>query len=156
METGAEYISHIRQSFQDRNCFRAGSTNHGRELLYKSRLYEGDRLIAEYDGATLLQRYVHGLGVDEPIVWYEGAGLTNRRWLHTDERGSVMAESDGPGNATVYGYGPYGEPSNWVGSRFRYTGQIMLPEVELYHYFSSELGASVAPLLCKRQINDTT
>ena len=23
---------------------------------------------------------------------------------------------------------------DWVGSRFRYTGQIMLPEVELYHY----------------------
>ena len=26
------------------------------------------------------------------------------------------------------------ESSSWTGSRFRYTGQIMLPEVQLYHY----------------------
>jgi RHS repeat-associated protein len=36
----------------------------------------------------------------------------------------------------VYAYGAYGEPAydNWSGSRFRYTGQIMLPEAKLYHY----------------------
>ena len=64
-------------------------------------LYDGDRLLAEYNGSgTLLRRYVHGPGIDEPIVWYEGTGLTNRRWLHTDERGSVIAESNGSGTAT--------------------------------------------------------
>ena len=36
-------------------------------------LYDGDRLVAEYDpsrsaGNQLLRRYVHGPGVDEPIV----------------------------------------------------------------------------------------
>ena len=32
-------------------------------------------------------------------------------------------------------YGPYGEPlPSWSGSRFRYTGQIALPDVQLYHY----------------------
>ena len=102
-------------------------------------LYEGDRLIAEYNGSgTVLRRYVHGPGIDEPIVWYEGSGLTNstRRWLHTDERGSVIAHSNGSGTATTYSYGPYGEPGNdnWTGARFRYTGQIALPEARLYHY----------------------
>jgi RHS repeat-associated protein len=44
----------------------------------------------------------------------------------------VIAES---GAATTrYAYGPYGEPSSWAGSRFRYTGQIALPEAGLYHY----------------------
>jgi len=103
-------------------------------------LYDGDRLVAEY-GPTgaLLRRYVHGPGVDEPLVWYEGAALTTatRRWLHQDHQGSVIAWSGATGAVTasqVYAYGPYGEPGNWTGGRFRYTGQIVLPEVQLYHY----------------------
>lgn len=48
---------------------------------------------------ALLRRYVPGPGVDETIVWYEGAGLTDRRWLHTDERGSVVAVTDASGAA---------------------------------------------------------
>ena len=99
-------------------------------------LYEGDRLIAEYNGSTILRRYAYGPGVDEPIMWYEGAALTTKRWLHPDERGSIVVWSDGAGAATVYKYGAYGEPANndFSGSRFRYTGQIALPEVKLYHY----------------------
>jgi RHS repeat-associated protein len=99
-------------------------------------LYDGDRLAAEYNGSTLVRRYVHGASIDEPLVWYEGAGLTDRRWLHADHQGSVIASSNGSGIGTVYAYGPYGEPAyeNWSGSRFRYTGQIMLPEAKLYHY----------------------
>nr|WP_279432811.1 RHS repeat-associated core domain-containing protein [Rheinheimera sp. D18] len=35
---------------------------------------------------------------------------------------------------TTHRYGPYGEPINQSVSRFRYTGQILLPGTELYHY----------------------
>jgi RHS repeat-associated protein len=99
-------------------------------------LYDGDRLVAEYRSSTLARRYVHGANLDEPLVWYEGAGLTDRRWLHTDHHGTVIATSDGAGSGTVYAYSAHGEPAynNWGGSRFRYTGQIMLPEAKLYHY----------------------
>jgi RHS repeat-associated protein len=105
-------------------------------------LYDGDRLTAEYNGSTTLplRRYVHGAGVDEPLVWYEGSGISDKRWFHTDHQGSVVATSDGSGNvvsATQYVYGPYGEPTNWTGSRFRYTGQIALNDaagVQLYYY----------------------
>jgi RHS repeat-associated protein len=38
------------------------------------------------------------------------------------------------GNVTPYTYGPYGEPQSWAGSRFRYTGQVALPEAQLYYY----------------------
>ena len=31
-------------------------------------LYDGDALSAEYNGSTLLRRYVHGPGVDEPLA----------------------------------------------------------------------------------------
>ncbi|MDP1629799.1 MAG: RHS repeat-associated core domain-containing protein [Caulobacter sp.] len=104
-------------------------------------LYDGDRLSAEYNASgTLLRRYVHGAGVDEPLVWYEGAGASDRRWLMQDRQGSVIGWADGAGTVTssrVYKYGPWGEPGDvWSagGSRFRYTGQIALPEVQLYHY----------------------
>jgi len=101
-------------------------------------LYDGDRLSTEYNSSgTLLRRYVHGPGIDEPIVWYEGAGTSDRRYLVTDHQGSVIAEN---GAATVrYSYGPYGEPNSWSGSRFRYTGQAALSmdasnKPQLYHY----------------------
>ncbi|PXA95620.1 hypothetical protein DMC18_03620 [Caulobacter sp. D5] len=99
-------------------------------------LYSGDKLVAEYDDAgALLRRYVPSYGVDEAILWWEGAGFSDPRSLHADRQGSVIASSTG-GQASVYTYGPYGEPGdNWgTGSRFRYTGQIALPELKLYHY----------------------
>ncbi|GAM96817.1 wall associated protein [alpha proteobacterium U9-1i] len=96
-------------------------------------LYDGDRLVAEFNASgALLRRYVHGPAVDEPIVWYEGSGTSDRRHLVTDNLGSVIAASGA--STTRYTYGPYGEPDAWTGSRFRYTGQITLPEVSLYHY----------------------
>ena len=50
-------------------------------------LYDGDDVIAEYNAAgVLLRRYVHGPGSDEPLVWYEGSGTSDRRYLLSDER----------------------------------------------------------------------
>lgn len=111
------------------------STSGGTSTRY---LYDGDRLVAEYEGSVLKRRYVHGAGVDEPLVWYEGSSLDDRRWLHGDHQGSVVATSNGAGVGTVYAYSAYGEPAydSSTGSRFRYTGQIMLPEAKLYHYKS--------------------
>ena len=69
------------------------------------------------------------------MIWYEGSGFTDRRWLHADNKGSVIAYTDGSGAAqAIYGYGAYGEPSSWAGSRYRYTGQIEIPEAQLYYY----------------------
>jgi len=104
-------------------------------------LYDGDRLVAEYNGTTLLRRYAHGAGVDEPVVWYNGATLTDRRWLIVDRQGSIIAVVNGAGAVvgSRYRYGPYGEPDpdnawNPDTSRFRYTGQIALYDAHLYRY----------------------
>lgn len=92
-------------------------------------LYGGKALLAEYDGAgTLLWRYVHGSGIDEPLVWYEGAGLTDRRYLIADRQGSIIAANGA--STTRYTYGPYGEPDAWAGSRLRYTGDILPAHAE--------------------------
>ena len=57
--------------------------------------YDGVDLVGEYDASNTLQRrYVHGPGLDEPLVWYEGTGTSNRKFLHADERGSVVALTD--------------------------------------------------------------
>jgi RHS repeat-associated protein len=101
-------------------------------------LYDGDNLIGEYDGAgNLLRRYVPGPGADEPLVWYEGAGAASPRWLHTDERGSVISASDAAGNLVgIVTYDEFGIPGTGsiAGLRYAYTGQLWLPEIGLYYY----------------------
>ena len=98
--------------------------------------YLGPRLVIERDGAgTILRRYVHGPGNDEPLVWYEGAGLTSKRWLHTDERGSVIAVTDASGTSIATNrYDEYGIPQVGNTGRFQYTGQAWVPELGLYYY----------------------
>src|SRR3546814_2095370 len=46
--------------------------------------YDGVDLIAEYNASNAVQRrYVHGPGIDNPIVWYEGSAISSstRRFL---------------------------------------------------------------------------
>ncbi|MEQ1707980.1 MAG: RHS repeat-associated core domain-containing protein [Terricaulis sp.] len=99
-------------------------------------LYDGADMIAEYNGANALQRrFVHGPGVDEPLVWYEGAGTGDRRWLLADQLGSVVAVTNSSGAATaINAYDECGTPTATNSGRFQYTGQIWLPEAQLYHY----------------------
>jgi RHS repeat-associated protein len=98
--------------------------------------YDGDGLIAEYDGSNnLLRRYVHGLDSDEPIVWYEGSGTADRRWLHADERGSITAITDASGAAiNLLRYDADGIPAATNAGRFQYTGQTWLSDLGMYHY----------------------
>lgn len=99
-------------------------------------VYDGTELVAEYSTSSQLQRrYVHGPGDDEPLVWYEGSGTTDRRWFHQDERGSVIALSNGAGAAiATNSYDEYGVPASGNQGRFQYTGQTWMPELGMYYY----------------------
>jgi RHS repeat-associated protein len=99
------------------------------------RLYDGDELIAEYNNAgALLRRFVHGPGVDEPLVWY-GSGGTARMFLHADERGSIVAATDNQGApAYTYRYDEYGGWGAGNAGRFYFTGQTGYAELGLYYY----------------------
>jgi RHS repeat-associated protein len=68
-------------------------------------------------------------------VWYEGSGTTDRRFLHQDERGSVVAVTNSSGTTlSVNAYDEYGIPGSANTGRFAYTGQTWLPELGMYYY----------------------
>jgi RHS repeat-associated protein len=101
-------------------------------------LYDGNDVIAEYDASptpVLLRRYVHGPKQDEPLVQYGGAGTTNRSWLLADERGSVIAVTDGTGSVTQLNkYDADGVPDPENNGRFQFTGQMWIAEAAIYHF----------------------
>lgn len=109
-------------------------------------LYDGDALVAEYDGSgNLLRRYLHGSGEDEPLLWYEGSSLANRRHLRADNLGSIVAITDASGNSlAANAYDDWGGPRASNLGRFQFTGQAWLPELGLAHYkartYSPRLG----------------
>ncbi len=130
-------------------------------------LYDGDELVAEYSAAgALLRRYVHGPADDDPLLWYEGAGLTDRRSLQSDYQGSIVSVANASGTLIgVNAYDEYGLPngSGGVGTanvgRFQYTGQAWIPELGMYHYkariYSPSLGRFLQtdPVGYKDQVN---
>jgi RHS repeat-associated protein len=101
-------------------------------------MYDDTDAIAEYDGANALQRrFVFDPTTGQPVVWYEGSGTaaTDRRYLSTDERGSVISISDSTGALIgINSYDEYGRPGAANLGRFQYTGQIWLPEAGVYDY----------------------
>lgn len=108
--------------------------------------HDGLDTIAEYNSSgTLLRRYVHGPSVDEPLVWYEGTGTTDRRFMSADERGSIVSLTNSSGGLiAINSYDEYGIPGSGNHGRFQYTGQQWLPEIGMYHYkariYSPSLG----------------
>jgi RHS repeat-associated protein len=101
-------------------------------------LFDGDALVAEYNSnGTITKRYVHGSGVDEPLIVYNGSSVSssNRQFLHADHQGSIIALSNSSGSVmSKNSYDAYGIPAMSNSGRFTYTGQIILPELDLYYY----------------------
>ena len=112
-------------------------------------LYDGVDRIAEYDGSNaLLRRYVHGPGIDEPLVAYEGTGTTSRSFLSSDERGSIISLTDGSGGLiNINRYDEYGNPQSTNLGAFGYTGQARIPQLKFWYFkarmLSDELGRFV-------------
>jgi RHS repeat-associated protein len=110
-------------------------------------MYDGSEILAGLNlsnPSQIQRRYVSGAGDDEPLVWYEGAG-TDRRFLHHDERGSVVAVTNGAGaTIAINAYDEHGIAKSTNQGRFQYTGQAWLAEAGLYHYkvriYSPSLG----------------
>jgi len=111
--------------------------------------YDGNEIAAEYDGTGALQRrYVRGPGMDETIVWYEGSGTSDRRYLSTDERGSIVTVANNSG--AVIGdntFDEFGRPGAGNLGRFQYTGQAWLPAAGVYHYKARAYSASLGRFL---------
>ena len=124
----------VATSYDPAGRLRQTSAATGTQLLY-----DGTALIAEYNasGGALTGRYVPGPGVDETTVAYDSVGT--KSWYHADAQGSVVAASDASGAAVVINqYGPFGETglisAGRNQGRLRYTGQAIIPELDLYNY----------------------
>ena len=132
-------------------------------------LHDGDQLVAEYNAAgTMLRRYVHGDGNDDPLYWFEGAGFAAPRFPHANHQGSIVSVAE-PGGVllAINTYDEFGYPglpqraASALGShgRFQYTGQAWLPELGMYYYkariYSPGLGRflQVDPIGYDDQIN---
>ncbi len=89
-------------------------------------VHDGKQRIAEVYGAANapMARFVNAPGLDEPLVEYQGAGLATRRWLHADERGSIVARSDDAGNlANLNTFDEQGRLGPTNAGRFHFAGQ---------------------------------
>ena len=124
-------------------------------------LYDGDALVAEYDGGgNMVKRYVHSDGADNPVVQYSNADVSSPTYLFADHQGSIVALSDANGNSTVIdSYDEWGIPGPGNSGRFQYTGQAWLPDLGMYYYkarmYSATLGRfmQVDPIGYQDQIN---
>lgn len=98
--------------------------------------YSGTQLIAEHDSAgAITRRYVHGVRSDDPIVWYEGAGTSDRRFYMKDNLGSIIGVTNSQGSIIdKNSYSDFGVPDADNIGRFQYTGQMWIEEAQLYHY----------------------
>ena len=122
-------------------------------------LYDGDELIGEYNsGGVLLRRYVHGAGIDDPVIWYEGSAVTAAalRRLRSNHQGSVVAVTGDAGNMiAINSYDEWGIPGSTNQGRFQYSAayhaggmvkqaQAWIPELGMYYYkariYSATLG----------------
>jgi RHS repeat-associated protein len=139
---GYDAVNHLTVSNSTASAFEYGSLDElqGYTLStgYVRFASDGGNIIGEYlfgASPSLQRRYVYGAGTDEPLVWYEGTGTSDKRWLMADERGSVVAVTNASGSATsINTYDEFGIPGASNLGRFQYTGQAWLSEVGLYHY----------------------
>jgi hypothetical protein len=82
-------------------CFRINIGRRIKKTVYGSPdvitkyCYDGDQVIAEYDGSdTLLQKFIYGPGIDEPICMIDVDGGDIVYYYHFDGLGSIAALSD--------------------------------------------------------------
>jgi RHS repeat-associated protein len=107
--------------------------------------WDGSNIAAEFDASNaLLRRYVYGPG-NGPIVWYDGTGTTDRRFLSADERGSIVSVTDSAGTLLgINKYDEFGQPQATNIGRFGYTGQAYLSDIGVWYYrarmYDPELG----------------
>jgi RHS repeat-associated protein len=121
-------------------------------------VYDGDSIIAEYDGSgNLLRKYIHGPNIDEPVCMINVGGESETKYYyHFDGLGSVAALTDNSGQKIeTYRYDPFGKTAiRWangqtgsyscVGNPFMFTGREYDTETGNYYYraryYKPELG----------------
>ncbi len=114
---------------------------------------DGNREIAEYNGATEISHYIYGAD-STPILRevFNGAStVQGSYWVHTDALGSLVAITNPNGSHTsTYNYSAFGEPNAVASaSAYQYAGMRLDPETMLYYdharYYSPKQGRFISP-----------
>jgi len=98
--------------------------------------YDGQNILYELDGSnTILARYTHGPGIDEPLIMERDAA---NYYYHADGLGSITHITNASGNIVQsYVYSAFGEIVDQEGNLlnpYTYTGREYDPESGLYYY----------------------
>ena len=99
-------------------------------------VYDGTDIVLEYDGTdTLLARFSHGDGTDQPLAQERGGASY---FYHADHQGSVVALTDAVGTVVNdYAYDAYGRivsSVEGIANPYTYTGRELDAESGLYYY----------------------
>lgn len=108
----------------------------------------GQQEIAEYQGGTLLHKYIFGSYIDEPLMLVNVSGASETsHYYHANSLNCVAALTDSTGGLTErYVYNAYGNAAilnptgttvltvSTVGNPILYTGRRLEPETSLYYY----------------------
>ena len=99
-------------------------------------VYDGEDIVLEYDGTnTLLARYSHGPGRDQPLAMERGG---QGFFYQADHQGSIRLVTDAAGFVVnTYEYDSYGNfeaVAEGVPNPYTYTGREQDPESGLYYY----------------------
>jgi RHS repeat-associated protein len=108
--------------------------------------YDGSQIIAEYNGSTLVKKYIYGPGIDEPVCMIDVTDGNKKYYYHFDGLGSVVTVSDQ--YATVvekYKYDVFGKPTicepngtsrtaSIIDNRYMFAGREYDSESGLYYY----------------------
>src|SRR3989338_4965452 len=114
-------------------------------------LYDNEDIIMEYNHkGKVTARYVHGLGIDEPLA-IDRKGKTY--YYHFDGLGSVTALTDARGKANQrYEYDSFGKLKRHgykVKQPYTYTGREWDKETGLYYYRARYYDAKVGRFISK-------
>lgn len=126
---------------------RISKTVYGSPDVTTKYCYDGDQVIAEYDGGdNLLRKFIYGPGIDEPICMIDVADSNAVYYYHFDGLGSVAALSDV--NSVIvesYSYDVFGAPTIYdannseisqsaIGNPYMFTARRADDETALYYY----------------------
>ncbi|MHB8770119.1 MAG: C1 family peptidase [Syntrophales bacterium] len=99
-------------------------------------LYDGEDILLEYDQAgTVITRYIHGPGIDEPLTMERNGELY---YYHADDLGSIIVLTNSTGTVVQsYRYDAFGNILNGmptVVQPYTYAAREYDPETGLYFY----------------------
>ena len=121
---------------------------HPRATYY---VYDNEDIIMEYNHkGKVTARYVHGLGIDEPLAIERKGDIY---YYHTDGLGSITALTDAKGKVVQrYEYDSFGKikrQGNKVKNSYTYTAREYDRETGLYYYRARYYDAKVGRFISK-------